>query len=97
MSYYHKRDGKVFTLRFFYFCLKCSFVYVLGHLIAPVIAHVFCNHMGFPNFGEIFAYGSPTRYYIVASFAVGLILWLLLLFPLTEPAVFSNDLYYSNN
>jgi len=69
-------------------------MYCLGHLIAPVIAHVFCNHMGFPNFGEIFAYGSPARYYIAASFAGGLILWFLLLFPLTEPAAFSNDLYY---
>jgi len=67
---------------------------LLGHLIAPVIAHVFCNHMGFPNFEEIFAHGSPTRYYVAASFAAGVILWFLLLFPLTEPVVFSNDLYY---
>jgi len=69
-------------------------VYCAGHLIAPVIAHVFCNHMGFPNFSEIFAHKSPARYYVAASFAAGLVLWFLLLFPLTEPAVFSNDLYY---
>jgi len=49
--------------------------------------------MGFPNFGEIFAHKSPTRYYVTVSFAVGLVLWFLLLFPLTEPEMFSNDLY----
>jgi len=65
-----------------------------GHLIAPVIAHVFCNHMGFPNFGEISAQKSPTRYFVGVSFVAGLGLWFLLLFPLTEPAMFSNSLYY---
>jgi len=69
--------------------VRCS-----GHLIAPVIAHVFCNHMGFPNFGEICAYKSPTRYFIAISFAAGLVLWCLVLFPLTEPVLFSNNLYY---
>ncbi|OPL32956.1 caax 2-like prenyl protease, partial [Mytilus galloprovincialis] len=30
-----------------------------GHLIAPVIAHAFCNHMGFPSFGEVMGHPQP--------------------------------------
>jgi prenyl protein peptidase len=63
--------------------------------MAPFVAHVFCNHMGFPNFSEILGHPSPARYYVALAFVVGVILWLLLLFPLSEPTLYANDLYYS--
>lgn len=66
-----------------------------GHLLAPLLAHAFCNHMGFPHFEEIFAHQVPTRYFVIAAFLVGLILWSLLLFPITNPHLYSNDLFYS--
>ncbi|XP_005089152.1 CAAX prenyl protease 2 [Aplysia californica] len=64
-----------------------------GHLMAPVIAHAFCNHMGFPSFGEVMGYPSPTRHRLIALFVLGLVSWLLLLYPLTSPLLYSNDVY----
>ncbi|CAL1541860.1 unnamed protein product [Lymnaea stagnalis] len=64
-----------------------------GHLAAPVIAHAFCNHMGFPSFGEIMGYQPSTRYRLMALFAIGLVLWSLFLFPLTSPSLYANDVY----
>lgn len=66
-----------------------------GHLVAPLLAHAFCNHMGFPNFEEVFAHQAPTRYFVAGAFVLGLLLWCLLLFPLTSPDLYSNDLFYS--
>ncbi|ELT88683.1 hypothetical protein CAPTEDRAFT_19281 [Capitella teleta] len=65
------------------------------HLVAPVIVHAFCNHMGLPNFQEVFAHSAPKRYYLMISFVVGLLLWSQLLIPFTNPALYSNDLYFS--
>ncbi|CAG5122135.1 unnamed protein product [Candidula unifasciata] len=64
-----------------------------GHLMAPVIAHAFCNHMGFPSFGEVMGYSSSTRLKLSIMFVLGLVAWLGLLFPLTSPWLYSNDVY----
>lgn len=64
------------------------------HLMAPVIAHAFCNHMGFPDFREVFAHKKPTKFYVMGSFVLGLVLWCYLLYPLTSPWLYGNDLYY---
>ena len=77
------------------FTLEIVLFFFPGHVVAPFLVHAFCNHMGFPNFSEIFAHPAPTRYYVGTSFVVGLILWSILLMPLTEPYLYSNDLYYS--
>ena len=66
---------------------------VSGHLMAPVIAHAFCNHMGFPAFSEVRGYPQPTRSKLIALFVIGLVLWLFLLLPLTAPWLYSNDVY----
>ena len=65
----------------------------LGHLVAPAVAHAFCNHMGFPNFQEVMAYTNPKRSCVIAMFLLGLVLWSYLLYPLTEPALYGNNLY----
>ncbi|KAK3093080.1 hypothetical protein FSP39_010807 [Pinctada imbricata] len=65
-----------------------------GHLMAPVIAHAFCNHMGFPAFGEVMHHpNTATRHKLIASFVFGLILWVALLYPLTSPFIYANDIY----
>lgn len=64
-----------------------------GHLMAPVIAHAFCNHMGFPAFNEVMGYPQPTRTKLIVLFVIGLVLWMFLLFPLTTPWVYSNYVY----
>ncbi|KAI0237480.1 CAAX prenyl protease 2 [Lamellibrachia satsuma] len=64
-----------------------------GHLVAPAIAHSFCNHMGFPNFHEVMAYTNPKRSCVIVMFLIGLLLWCYLLYPLTEPSFYGNKLY----
>ena len=61
--------------------------------MAPVVAHAFCNHMGFPDFQEVRAYKKPARYYIIVSFIIGVILWYYTLYPMTEPSMYNNKLY----
>ncbi|KAL5008582.1 hypothetical protein ScPMuIL_014163 [Solemya velum] len=64
-----------------------------GHLMAPVIAHAFCNHMGFPAFNEIMGFQQSVRHRIIACFVVGLVSWWFLLYPLTSPYLYGNTVY----
>ena len=41
-----------------------------GHLVAPVMAHAFCNHMGFPNVQEVMAHKQPRRSIAAAAFVM---------------------------
>ena len=61
-----------------------------GHVIAPIVAHSVCNHMGFPNFGDIFLYRKRTQALLWAAFVAGLTAWGYFLFPLTNPELFGN-------
>ncbi|XP_004924603.1 CAAX prenyl protease 2 isoform X2 [Bombyx mandarina] len=65
-----------------------------GHFVAPLVAHIFCNHMGFPNFGEIPQFQPLQRILIICNFIIGFILWCLLLTPLTTPGIYDNRLYW---
>ncbi|CAG2205944.1 FACE2 [Mytilus edulis] len=66
-----------------------------GHLIAPVIAHAFCNHMGFPSFGEVMGHPQPVKHKLIASFILGLFMWIVLFYPVTTPFLYSNYIYDS--
>ncbi|KAK3597340.1 hypothetical protein CHS0354_034583 [Potamilus streckersoni] len=67
-----------------------------GHVIAPIMVHAFCNHMGFPAFNEVMAYQDKSlRQRLMFSFGLGLILWIFLLYPMTSPFLYSNDIYNS--
>ncbi|XP_049877996.1 CAAX prenyl protease 2 [Pectinophora gossypiella] len=65
-----------------------------GHFIAPLMAHMFCNHMGFPNFAEIGEYPPLQRIVIVINFLLGFTLWCLLLTSLTSPDIYDNRLHW---
>ncbi|XP_015519423.1 CAAX prenyl protease 2 isoform X1 [Neodiprion pinetum] len=66
-----------------------------GHYIAPFTAHAFCNHMGFPDLTEVLACKDPARRKILLSlFFAGVIGWCSLLTPMTNPAWFSNKLFW---
>ncbi|XP_031570826.1 CAAX prenyl protease 2-like [Actinia tenebrosa] len=69
-----------------------AFLFVrTGHLIGPVVCHSFCNFMGFPQVEEV-----PNSKYpkiIAGSFVVGLVVFLLLALPLTEPSLYGS-IYY---
>ncbi|XP_073276035.1 CAAX prenyl protease 2 [Primulina huaijiensis] len=55
-----------------------------GHLSAPLIAHIFCNFMGLP------AMFSRTSGMVSVAFVVGMLGFLWLLFPLTNPLLYNN-------
>lgn len=68
-----------------------------GHFVAPFAAHAFCNHMGFPDFAEILTYKEPQRMLMLSLLVLGLVAWCMLLTPLTNPAWYSNHLFWKNH
>ncbi|KAJ0173556.1 hypothetical protein K1T71_010705 [Dendrolimus kikuchii] len=65
-----------------------------GHFVAPLVVHMFCNHMGFPNFGEVFEYPPLQRIFIVCNFLIGFGIWCCLIVPLTSPDIYNNKLHW---
>ncbi|XP_059959897.1 CAAX prenyl protease 2 isoform X1 [Mesoplodon densirostris] len=59
-----------------------------GHLIGPVLCHSFCNYMGFP--AVCAALEHPQRLPLLAGYALGVGLFLLLLQPLTDPKLYGS-------
>ncbi|KAM3960471.1 ras converting CAAX endopeptidase Sras [Aphomia sociella] len=65
-----------------------------GHFVAPLTAHIFCNHMGFPNFGAVTQYPPLQRVLIIFCFLLGFVLWCVMLVPITSPHIYDNRLYW---
>lgn len=63
-----------------------------GNIIAPIVAHKFCNHMGFPDFREMFQSQEPKRSCLLILSVVGLICWCILIKYTTEPWIYSNQM-----
>eukprot|EP00268_Persea_americana_P025388 TRINITY_DN2474_c1_g1_i1.p1 TRINITY_DN2474_c1_g1~~TRINITY_DN2474_c1_g1_i1.p1 ORF type:complete len:328 (+),score=33.88 TRINITY_DN2474_c1_g1_i1:169-1152(+) len=65
-----------------------SFLFIrTGHLLAPIVAHVFCNVMGLPMLSSTQGKGVTT-----VSFLVGMLCFLWLLFPATSPDLYNDRL-----
>ncbi|KAG7484956.1 hypothetical protein MATL_G00055640 [Megalops atlanticus] len=61
-----------------------AFIFIrTGHLVGPVLCHSFCNYMGFPSLGA--ALDHPQRLLILSCYLLGVVLFLLLFFPATDP------------
>ncbi len=54
--------------------------------MGPVLWHSFCNQMGFPAIGSVLQH--PQRPVILLSYQLGVLLFLILLFPFTDPAFY---------
>ncbi|TRY57578.1 hypothetical protein DNTS_023505 [Danionella cerebrum] len=64
-----------------------AFIFIrTGHLVGPVLCHSFCNWMGFPPIGSVLEH--PQRLGILLSYQLGVLLFLGLLFPFTDPAFY---------
>jgi len=62
-----------------------SFLYIrTGHLLAPLVAHVFCNFMGLP------ALFSRRNGMVSVAFVAGMVGFLWLLFPMTHPDLYND-------
>lgn len=57
-----------------------------GHWVAAVVAHTFCNLMGFPDFGG--AAGHRRRWLLAAAFALGIAGFAAGLESLSRPALY---------
>lgn len=88
----------VSTFQFIYtsiFGIYSAYLFLrTGHFAAPLVVHMFCNHMGFPNFVEIAEYPLLQRIFIIFNFVLGLSIWCYLLVPLTNPHIYSNKIYW---
>ncbi|XP_041035897.1 CAAX prenyl protease 2 isoform X2 [Carcharodon carcharias] len=66
-----------------------AFIFIrTGHLIGPVLCHSFCNYMGFPAIGA--ALEHPHKVTIFFFYLLGVILFFLLLFPMTDPTFYGS-------
>ncbi|XP_068612019.1 CAAX prenyl protease 2 [Brachionichthys hirsutus] len=67
------------------FGVYTAFIFIrTGHLTGPVLCHSFCNYVGFPIITA--ALEHPRRMIILLSYLLGVFLFLLFLFPFTDPA-----------
>lgn len=65
-----------------------SFLFIrTGHLVAPIVAHIFCNVMGLPVLSS-----SQGKGLITISFLAGIVGFLCLLFPATSPGLYNDRL-----
>jgi prenyl protein peptidase len=56
------------------------------HLLAPVVAHMVCNHLGLPAFYQLPSH--PHRRLLCAAYVAGVATFAALLLPLTSPALY---------
>uniref|UniRef100_A0A8C4VUF7 CAAX prenyl protease 2 n=1 Tax=Gopherus evgoodei TaxID=1825980 RepID=A0A8C4VUF7_9SAUR len=63
-------------------------IFLTGHPIGPVLCHSFCNYIGFPAICA--ALEHPQRLTVVIFCVLGMVLFLLLLHPMTDPAFFGD-------
>jgi hypothetical protein len=49
--------------------------------------------MGFPSFTEVMGHQQPVKHKLIASFILGLFMWLVLFYPITTPFIYSNNIY----
>ncbi|KAM3869148.1 CAAX prenyl protease 2-like [Diretmus argenteus] len=54
-----------------------------GHIVGPIMCHSFCNSLGLPDIKSAFHH--PQRPALLFSYLMGPLLFLALLFPLTDP------------
>ncbi|XP_036261562.1 CAAX prenyl protease 2 [Molothrus aeneus] len=93
LRFRHGSVGSIFMAAAFQFSYTAvfgaytAFLFLrTGHLAGPVLCHSFCNSMGFPALGA--ALGHPRRRALLPAYLLGVLGFLLLLHPLTEPAFF---------
>lgn len=100
VEWYRRRDGTplfnallAVAVQFCYtsvFGMYSAFLFVhTGHLTSPVISHALCNALGLPAFESVFSH--PYKLSVCVMYVLGLIFFLILLKPLTNPQLFSHQ------
>jgi prenyl protein peptidase len=96
---HHVFAGASVIIVLFQFCFTSlfgwisAFIFVrTGSVLASILAHTFCNLMGFPEFGRIPTH--PQKNVLLFSFVMGIVLFFALLEPMTEPSLYENRVFY---
>ena len=72
------------------FGIFSAFLFVrTGHLASPVISHALCNALGLPEFESVSSH--PYKRSVGVAYILGLVLFLVLLKPLTNPQLFTHN------
>ncbi|KAI8379439.1 uncharacterized protein BYT42DRAFT_326952 [Radiomyces spectabilis] len=73
-----------------------SFIFLrTGNLVSPIVCHVFCNIMGFPDLSGMHMLKPVQQKVIWVCFIVGIVLFGALLIPMTNPSVVGDSMYWS--
>ena len=99
IEWYRRRDGTPLVNALFAVALQFCYTSVFGmfsallfvrtgHLASPIISHALCNAMGLPPFEAISSH--PYKRSVGVAYVLGLILFLVLLRPLTKPQLFTS-------
>lgn len=76
------------------FGMYSAFLFIkTGHFAAPFIVHAYCNFMGFPDFMEVANSEPKKRAVLITLFVLGVILFYLTYDILTDPEIYSNNIY----
>ncbi|XP_027887402.1 CAAX prenyl protease 2-like [Xiphophorus couchianus] len=69
------------------FGVFAAFIFLrTGHIVGPVLCHSFCNSQGLPDIGS--ALSSPQRSAVLICYLTGVLLFLVMLFPFTDPFLY---------
>ncbi|KAI9206062.1 CAAX protease self-immunity-domain-containing protein [Polychytrium aggregatum] len=63
-----------------------------GHIAAPILCHMFCNYLGFPDF-EAIRHDPKLKTALMACYVGGVAAFSFMLFPLTEPGMYHSVLW----
>uniref|UniRef100_A0A5S6R4C8 CAAX prenyl protease 2 n=1 Tax=Trichuris muris TaxID=70415 RepID=A0A5S6R4C8_TRIMR len=73
------------------FGVYVSLIYLrTRHLMAAFMCHVFCNFMGFPDISLLKLVDRKKRSFVILCFVIGVLLWISLFLPFTEPWLYEN-------
>ena len=79
------------------FGLYSSFLFArCANFVPCFVCHAFCNYMGFPNIGEVIyskELSKLMRNFIIFTYFTGLISFIFLIGPLTEPIIYDNKIF----
>jgi len=74
------------------FGMYSAYIFVrTGHILPAILAHVFCNYMGFPHFGGVPDH--PKRNILVVTYVLGLVSFFYFLPSFNDPQYYDSVLY----
>ncbi|KAK9898725.1 Abi-domain-containing protein [Cystobasidium minutum MCA 4210] len=72
-----------------------SFLYLrTGSILPPILSHIFCNVMGFPQLGQSLHDFPSRKWVILGAYAAGIVAYSQTLWPFTQPSLFADSMFW---